>query len=152
LASGSGARVALVGTTISGGKLQTLAGGEIDANGGKLDVGNGLLSNTTIASGSIVDIQNGGTLGLAGRIVNSGLISALGSANPAFLAISGAVVLSGGGQVSLLSPSGNNGIVAASSGATLSNVNNTIAGAGVIGSGGSLALLNSGTINANSYF
>jgi hypothetical protein len=140
----SGAHVLLDGgAKISGGKLQTQAGGEIDVN-------HGTLSDTTIASGSIVDIQNGGTLTLAGRIANSGLISALGSANPTALAISGAVVLSGGGQVSLLSPSGNNRIVAVSGGATLSNVNNTIAGAGIIGSGGSLALVNSGTINANS--
>ena len=37
---------------------------------------------------------------------------------------------------------------AAGGGATLSNINNTIAGAGTIGGGG-LALVNSGTINAN---
>jgi hypothetical protein len=59
--------------------------------------------------------------------------------------ISGAVVLSGGGKVSL-SANQNNRIVSAGSGATLSNVNNTIAGAGAIGN---LALVNSGTINAN---
>ena len=138
LASGSGAHVVLNGAVISGGKLQTQAGGEID-------VINGLLSGATIASGSIVDINNNGTLALSGRIANSGLISALGSPF-ATLSISGAVVLSGGGKV-LLSPSGNNQIVAALGGGTLSNVNNTIAGAGFIG--GNLALVNSGTINAN---
>ena len=47
LASGSGAHVVLNGAVISGGKLQTLAGGEIDAN-------NGVLSGATIASGSSV--------------------------------------------------------------------------------------------------
>ena len=72
LASGSGAHVVLNGAVISGGKLQTQAGGEID-------VINGLLSGATIASGSIVDINNNGTLALSGRIANSGLISALGS-------------------------------------------------------------------------
>ena len=139
LASGSGAHVVLNGAVISGGKLQTLAGGEIDAN-------NGVLSGATIASGSIVDINNFGTLTLVDRIANSGLISALGSPNFATLAISGAVVLSGGGKVSL-SPSGNNQIVAATPGAILSNVNNTIAGAGTIAGG--LTVVNSGTINAN---
>jgi len=88
---------------ISGGKPQTLAGGEID-------VINGLLSGATIASGSIVAIN--GTLALSGRIANSDLISAFGSPSFATLAISSAVVLSGGGKVSL-SPSGNNQIVAA---------------------------------------
>ena len=139
LASGSGAHVVLNGAVISGGKLQTLAGGEIDAN-------NGVLSGATIASGSIVDIKNFGTLTLVDRIANSGLISALGSPNFATLAISGAVVLSGGGKVSL-SPSGNNQIVAATPGAILSNVNNTIAGGGTIAGG--LTVVNSGTINAN---
>jgi autotransporter passenger strand-loop-strand repeat protein len=138
LASGNGARVELNGGTISGGKLQTQAGGRID-------VINGLLSGATIASGSIVDIDDGGTLTLSGRIANLGLISALGSTGPTILAISGAVVLSGGGKV-LLSPSANNHIVSPGSGATLSNVNNTIAGAGTIGG---VALVNSGTVNAN---
>jgi hypothetical protein len=146
LASGSGAQVQLFGgATISGGKLQTQAGGEIDVG----PFGSDTLSNTTIASGSIVDIDDGGTLVLAGRIANSGLISGLGSSLGASLAISGAVVLSGGGRV-LLSPSGPNQVVGLGSGATLSNVNNTIAGFGVIGLGGNLALVNSGTINANS--
>ena len=121
-----------------GGKLQTQAGGEID-------VGFATLSGATIVPGSIVNVLNGGTLALAGRIANSGLISALGSANQTGLAISGAVVLSGGGKVSL-SPSTNNLITSAASCATLSNVNNTIAGAGFIGN---LALVNGGTINAN---
>jgi hypothetical protein len=139
LASGSGAHVALSGgAVISGGKLQTLAGGEIVAS-------NGVLSGATIASGSIVDIDNFGTLTLVDRIANLGLIS--GSSNFATLSISGAVVLSGGGKVSL-SPSGNNHIVATTPGAILSNVNNTIAGAGFIGGGG-LTVVNSGTINAN---
>ena len=139
LASGNGAHVVLDGGgAILGGKLQTQAGGEID-------VINGLLSGATIASGSIVDIDEGGTLTLSGRIANLDLISALGSTGPTTLAISGAVVLSGGGKVSL-SPSANNHIVSAGSGATLSNVDNTIAGAGTIGG---VALVNSGTINAN---
>jgi autotransporter passenger strand-loop-strand repeat protein len=106
LASGNGARVELDGgAAILGGKLQTLAGGKIDAN-------NGVLSGATIASGSIVDINDNGTLTLVDRIVNLGLISALGSSNFATLSISGAVVLSGGGKV-LLSPIGTNRIVAA---------------------------------------
>jgi hypothetical protein len=53
LASGSGALVELDGGTISGGKLQTQSGGQIVVNFG-------LLNGATIASGSIVDIANGG--------------------------------------------------------------------------------------------
>ena len=142
MASGSGAHVELNnGATISGGKLQTQAGGEID-------VGFGILSGTTIALGSIIDIKAAKLL-LAGRIANLGPDLSLGNgANQTSLAISGAVVLSGGGTVSL-SPSIHNAIFAAASGATLSNVGNTIAGAGFIGQGGNLALVNKGTINAN---
>ena len=78
-----------------------------------------------------------------------GLISANGSSNPTDLDIFGTVLLSGGGKLSL-SRSENNSILAASSGATLRNVNNTIAGAGTIGAGdNSLTLVNSGVINAN---
>ena len=105
-----------------------------------------MLSGATIASGSIVDINDNGTLTLVDSIANSGLISALGSSNFATLSISGAVVLSGGGKVSL-SPIRTNRIVTATPGAILSNVNNTIAGAGF--TGGGLTVVNSGTINAN---
>ena len=55
--------------------------------------------------------------------------------------------LTGGGKV-VLSADTHNRIVGNGPGETLSNVNNTIAGAGTIG-GGQLALVNSGTINAN---
>jgi hypothetical protein len=48
----------------------------------------------------------------------------------------------------VLSADTHNRIVGNGPGETLSNVNNTIAGAGTIG-GGQLALVNSGTINAN---
>ena len=48
----------------------------------------------------------------------------------------------------MLSADTHNRIVGNGPGETLSNVNNTIAGAGTIG-GGQLALVNSGTINAN---
>src|SRR5262249_40984157 len=119
--------------------LQTLAGGRIDATFG-------LLNGATIASGSIVDINNNGTLALSGQIANLGLISALGSPGFATLLISGAVVLNGGGKVSL-PPSGNNQIIGAISSGILSNVNDTIAGAGIIG--GALTVVNSGAINAN---
>jgi autotransporter passenger strand-loop-strand repeat protein len=138
LAVGIGARVELNGATISGGKLQTKSGGRID-----VDVG--VLSGATIVSGSVVDIGDADTLTLVGSAVNSGVISMLGSANPATLAISGAVVLSGGGKM-LLGSGGNNRIVAAAGGATLSNVNNTIAGAGNIGPGGNLTVVNAGSL------
>jgi hypothetical protein len=138
LASGVAARVELNGATISGGKLQTLAGGEIDADFGSL-------TDTTIASGSVVMINDGDTLIISGLINNLGVISAVGSANPAHLTVAGTVVLSGGGKVSL-SSSGNNHIGAVSSGSTLSNVNNTIAGAGVIDFG--LAVVNGGKLEA----
>jgi hypothetical protein len=107
-----------------------------------------VLSGVTIASGSIVDINYNGTLALSGRVANSGLISALGSPSFATLAISGAVVLSGGGKVSL-PPSGNNQIVAAPGGGTLSKLEATASGGTLLLLGANISNTGSGTILAS---
>ena len=147
LASGASARVDLNGATISGGKLQTLSGGVIETV-----ADNNVLSRGTITSGSLVKINDGTELRLAGLIANSGTISLGGIINGAELYIdpsSAGATLSGGGKV-ILSPSGENSILAGFADTPFININNTIAGAGRIGIGDiELVLINSGTINAN---
>jgi autotransporter passenger strand-loop-strand repeat protein len=146
-ALGSGANVNLDNATISGGIFKTSGtNAVIDTTGPDT------ISGGTLALGSLVKVNDGTTLTLAGIIANSGTISVSADNDPTSLAISGAVVLTGSGKVTL-SNNENNSISASSSGATLTNVNNTIAGAGTIGVGDeNLTLLNSGTINADTAF
>ena len=147
LASGASARVDLNGATISGGKLQTFSGGVIETV-----ADNNVLSRGTITSGSLVKINDGTGLRLAGLIANSGTISLggiVGGTEPLHDPASAGATLSGGGKV-ILSPSGENGILAGFADTPFININNTIAGAGRIGIGDiELVLINSGTINAN---
>ena len=120
------------------------AGGTIFISSG------GVLSNTIVSAGGIVDIEDGGSLHLSGTTVsNAGSINLLGSAggSGATLVIDLNAILSGGGKVSL-SSSGNNLITDDGNPRTLTNLNNTISGAGTIGDS-DLTLVNSGTIDAN---
>ena len=98
-------------------------------------------------SGSLV-ISDGALMPLAGLIDNSGSI-VLGStgSDTTLQAIQHGITLQGGGQVILSDDSGNL-IVGATADVTLTNVDNTISGAGQLGAG-QLTLVNEGTINAN---
>src|ERR1700722_4956964 len=110
----------------------------------------GVLSNTIVSAGGIVDVEDGGSLHVSGTTLsNAGSINLLGIAGSdgATLVIESNVILSGGGKVSL-SSSGNNLITDDGSARTLTNLNNTISGAGTIGDS-DLTLVNSGTIDAN---
>ena len=66
----------------------------------------------------------------------------------AIVNLGSAVTLSGGGTVTMSSGTGN--AYLRGSGLTLTNTNDTIQGAGLIGDSGALAIVNKGTINANS--
>ena len=96
--------------------------------------------------GTIV-VQNGATLDIGGTIINSGTIQLdLVGGSATLLIGSPGATLSGGGTVKMGGLDafiGDTGVPA-----TLTNVNNTIAGAGTIGDA-DLTLVNSGTINAN---
>jgi fibronectin-binding autotransporter adhesin len=145
LASGTGAKVLLSDAVISGGTLRSFgSGAEIKTLSGTTT---NLLSSLTIAAGSLVEVSDGSDLTLGGTIVNSGTIQVDLVAGPAtvFIAASGAT-LTGGGTVKMGGPDaffGSNGTPA-----TLTNINNTISGAGAIADA-NLTLVNSGTINAN---
>jgi len=89
---------------------------------------------------------------MQGAIANSGVISLLSIGNDTRLVVGAAgLTLSGGGQLTLTNDS-NNAIIGATSAATLTNIDNTISGAGQLGDG-QLTLVNrrKGVIDANGY-
>ena len=97
-------------------------------------------------------VSDGAMLPLDGIVDNTGAIALNSSGDVTELQIVGdGVTLEGGGRV-ILSDASENMIVGANADATLTNVDNTIAGAGQIGAGDSnLSLINesAGTIDAN---
>jgi len=149
-ALGAGSRVDLFESTIEGGTLATTGGGVIDTLTGQ---SNDVLDGTSAQvdnTGSVV-VNNGSALTIQGTIDNTGAISLAGGANSTILTIGGpGATLEGGGQV-LLSDSANNQIVGTND-PTLTNVNNTISGAGnfssVEGTGLSVVNEQDGVIDA----
>ncbi|SCB50235.1 VCBS repeat-containing protein [Bradyrhizobium shewense] len=92
-------------------------------------------------------IGNGALLPLSGNIHNTGTISLNSTGGETDLQLVGhGILLDGGGQV-LLSDNSENTVSGGVSDVTLTNVDNTISGAGQLGEG-TLILVNQGTINA----
>jgi hypothetical protein len=142
-AIGAGSAIKLDQATISGGTLETSAGGVIETVSG-----NSTFANLAIATGSQVDVNDGTSLTLQGTIDNDGTITLEGGAD-LDLIVSGTVTLDGSGTV-VLDGSGGAILGAASGSNTLDN-QETIAGEGAIGDGGvkALTLDNGGTIDAD---
>ncbi len=140
--------VEIYGATVQGGALNNTAGGVFETAGGATLDGSshGAL---TISSGSTVTATDNTTTTLLGTIANAGLLVQVGgNGQNGALNIGGAVTLTGGGTVTLDTISTNNGeAYIQGNGHTLTNVNNTIQGTGIIGNG-SLALVNKGVIDA----
>lgn len=95
----------------------------------------------------ILFIANSTTLEFTGAVNNTGTIALNATGNGADLAVVGTATLTGTGKVTLSNNVGND-ITSNGASATLTNVNNTISGAGTIGDS-NLTLINQGTINAN---
>ena len=157
ITAGSGSTVQIYGSSdIQGGTLNTLSGGTM----GTPQNNSAILDGSTTAgaitlNGTYTSALNSNTY-ILGTINNQGNIQVNGgSGNNTQLLLDGGsgntvVTLKGGGTVSL-STSGGGGsafIDQAVGGMTLTNVNNTIQGNGIIGNGG-LALNNESTVNAN---
>lgn len=147
-----GATVDLQNATIQGGTLLTTK-----SNPSVIEVVSGqtaTFDGTTkiLTDSAVVNVLNNSALYLAGAIsTKTGSINLLAAANNSDLRILGnSVTLSGAGKINL-SNSANNRIYANSGNSALFNVDNTIAGAGNIGAGGSLVFTNEklGVINAN---
>ena len=155
------------GTMTLGGTLNTL--GTVTVNtGGTLGLSGGTIIDATLAGPGTMQTNTSGTLNaitissgstftgldvattLVGTITNHGTIQVNGGGGDAGdLNIAGAVTLTGGGTVALSTATGGGGAFIQGTGATLTNVDNMITGTGFIGNT-NLALINSGTINADS--
>lgn len=102
------------------------------------------------SNAGIIAIGSGATLDVFSTVENSGVIQLDqdNGSNAASLQINGYVSLSGGGDITLTDQA-HNTIFGIGAGATLENIDNTIAGSGLLGDG-NLTLLNgsAGTIDA----
>ena len=133
--------------TIGAGETITLHG----VNATSLTAADFVFDQTPVVdnAGNMV-VSDGAVLPLSGTINNTGTIALNSTGDQTELQIVGdGVTLEGGGQVTLL---GDAIILGTGSAAVLTNVDNTISGAGQIGSGdGTLTLVNQthGTIDAN---
>jgi hypothetical protein len=151
IATGSGSVVNLgVLSSIVGGTLTTSNGGDMFANGCDIDA-------VTISSGSTLTIPDGAGVGLAGTITNHGTI-ALNSAGKTTAIVVGGLssfianaTLTGGGALTMSNFASNRIVGPSVIGVTLTNVDNTILGAGEIGANTNLSLVNKtqGIIDAN---
>jgi hypothetical protein len=140
----AGGQVQLQGTRLIGGALTSTGAGVIWAFG----AGN-LLDGRVgheVTLDAAIRIANGASLVAEGAILNNDVIYVGGLSTAAKLVIAGGMTLSGGGRVAF-GDSATNEIVATTS-ATLTNVDNLITAAGVIGGAG-LSLVNEagGVIN-----
>jgi len=138
--------------SVGGGVSETVAALDIGDKTATLLVAGGGSFTATSATGAdanlgTIAVNGGGALTLGGTADNSGTIALTANAPGTTLAIAGALTLIGGGKVTLSSTSGNV-LLVSGAGVTLANVNNTIAGGGVI-SNTALTIVNSGTFNAN---
>jgi len=139
--------VDVVNATVQGGTLNVLGGGTMETSGTSVLDGttHGAL---TISAGSTYTSTNGSTTDILGTIADKGTIQVNGGGgNNAALDLTGAATLNGGGTVTLTTASGGGSAILQGNGETLTTPD-TIQGNGVIGNG-SLALTNSGTIDAN---
>ena len=147
-ANAAGAWTYTTGTLANGAQVFTAtatdAAGNTSAVSSAVDPTIGLLTGTQAGTRSVA---NGTVLDITGTINNTGTIALNATGNGADLAVVTSATLTGSGKVTLSNNAGN---LIGSNGApaTLTNVNNTIAGAGTIGDG-NLILINQGVIDAN---
>jgi hypothetical protein len=150
----NGGTVQLFGSAvIQGGTLNTLSGGTLGTPANNVATLDGTTKGAlTLSAGSTYTSGLNTQTTLLGTITNKGKIQLNGgSATNTLLLIGNNVALNGGGTLTLsTTPAGGGStfIQQSVSGLTLTNTNDTIQGAGVIGNGG-LKLVNGGTLFAN---
>ena len=138
----------LNGTTVQGGTLTTANSGVLGTAANNSITLDGTTNKALNNAGTFTAANNSSTI-LLGTINNTGLIQLAATANNTFLTISGKVSLTGAGTVTLSFPGSGSPIInETGNNAVLTNVDNTIQGAGQIGNNG-LTLVNQGTINAS---
>ena len=125
-------------------ELNTISTATLAIAGGTFTITNG--TGAGIQAGTI-SVANGAALEITGTFDNSGTLALNASGAATELMIAGNATLTGAGKVTFSNNAGN-AIASNSASASLTNVNNTISGAGTIGDS-YLTLVNQGTINAN---
>jgi hypothetical protein len=140
-ATGTNSAVNLNSSTISGGTLTTSSGGIIQTPNGFSSGLTGVTNSGTYA------VQNNGTTTLTGTITNSGAIQLNSAGNFTELRLNGNVSLTGSGTVTMGNNT-NNFILGNAATDILTNINNTVQGAGNIGDS-TMALVNQSVIDAN---
>ena len=131
------------------GTLKTASGGAIDVGAGGA-VFDGSAPASPIANSGNVSVLDSSTLLLLGRIDNSGSVTLASTGDQTFMSIGdGGAALTGGGKI-ILTSNGEDGIESGGVGSpTLTNVNNTISGNGVLGDGLNVINEADGVIDAN---
>jgi len=126
----SGSHVDLQGADIQGGTLETISGGVIDTVALSTNIFDGAAS--TVYNTGSVEVTDSSTQTLRGMIHNTGSIYVNSTGDSTYLATDTAnATLSGGGTI-VLADNANSIITSTIVGATLTNVDNTISGAGKI--------------------
>jgi fibronectin-binding autotransporter adhesin len=134
---GTGSTVSLQGATIIGGTLKASGTGAFFSLGATFDG-----TTTALTTQGPVNINDDQSLAIQGSIINSGTIAinSAGSGEPTTLSIAKSTTLSGAGKV-VMTDFIYNQIAGVAAATTLTNVDNTISGAGTIG-GGPLTFIN----------
>ena len=102
-----------------------------------------------LTNSATIYVENADQLGVAGAIVNDGIISLNSDPSSSDLLATANVTLTGSGSIELATLSDNDRIIGAATTVVFDNETNTIEGGGEIG-GGLLTLINRGKIDANS--
>jgi hypothetical protein len=132
----AGSMITLKKADLIGGMLQSATTISVKGTGNSLDGTTAVLSNQTSLT-----VADKGSLTLQGAIANSGKISlAAKTATTSLIVGKAGVTLSGGGSI-VLGSSAFNTVTGAAASATLTNVDNTLGGSGLIGNG-KLVLVN----------
>ena len=126
--------LSLQGGAIAGGTVTVAVGGLLTADsGGATSVSS--LAAATLSNSGAITIDDQENLTLQGAATNSGVITVNTAGNETSLTVgSGGLTLSGGGGLALTDSTANE-VLGASAAATLTNVDNTISGAGQLGAG-----------------
>ena len=135
-----GAAVILQTATITGGRLHTAGTGTIAASNRSV-----VLDNVTTQAGDTVTISDNQALTLVHGMTNGGTITLNTAGSYTALLTSGAVAIQGGGTIRM----GTGGGSTIQGAGTLTNVDETITGGGVIGDDGAFAFINQGTVDAS---
>jgi hypothetical protein len=137
----AGASIVLDNTAITTGSVTVAAGSSLNTTAGDTDT-----LQTNVVNHGTINVANGSTLIASsnpGSWTNKGAINLNGTATATALEINGSLSLIGGGTVNLAATDTLNSIVSdVALSAFLTNVNDTIKGAGVIGDGAGTTTFN----------